>query len=428
MLTHLTLKNFKCWEQAEIDFGSITAFFGANSSGKTSILQFLLLLKQTATIADPAIPLFLGDRESPVELGTFQDIIFNHETDRSLEWQLGWQSTHSNIGDITHQSVIRWQDSMVVEEMMYTTEKFKIRLKRVNDEYQLESKPALKRSPGRPPQLKSLIKCYGFPEQVRTYYKNTDFISEIELDFINLLKRIYYLGPLREYPQRQYVWAGAMPTDVGFRGERTIDALLASRESVGGTKQGSKKKTVETAVAKRLKEMGLIHDFSIRPVASGSRIYEVKVSRTAGSTKVALTDVGFGISQVLPVLTLCYYVPEGSILILEQPEIHLHPAVQSGLADVLIDAVKTRRLQIILESHSEHLLTRLQRRIAEEVIHTDQVRIYFCELRDDRAHLTPLQISLFGEIINWPEDFFGDRLGEMIAMHQKIVERKTNEK
>lgn len=317
---------------------------------------------------------------------------------------------------------------MVVEEMMYTTEKFKIGLKRVNDEYQLESEPALKGSPGRPPQLKSLIKCYGFPEQVRTYYKNTDFISEIELDFINLLKRIYYLGPLREYPQRQYVWAGAMPTDVGFRGERTIDALLASRESVGGTKQGSKKKTVETAVAKRLKEMGLIHDFSIRPVASGSRIYEVKVSRTAGSTKVALTDVGFGISQVLPVLTLCYYVPEGSILILEQPEIHLHPAVQSGLADVLIDAVKTRRLQIILESHSEHLLTRLQRRIAEEVIHTDQVRIYFCELRDDRAHLTPLHISLFGEIINWPEDFFGDRLGEMIAMHQKIVERKKNEK
>jgi predicted ATPase len=68
------------------------------------------------------------------------------------------------------------------------------------------------------------------------------------------------------------------------------------------------------------------------------------------------------------VLVLCYYVPEGSILILEQPEIHLHPSVQTGLADVFIDAVKTRKVQIILESHSEYLLRRLQRRIAEEKV------------------------------------------------------------
>ena len=63
---------------------------------------------------------------------------------------------------------------------------------------------------------------------------------------------------------------------------------------------------------------------------------------------VTSTDVGFGVSQILPVITLCYYAPPGSILLLEQPEIHLHPSVQAGLADVFIDAIKTRGIQIIL--------------------------------------------------------------------------------
>ena len=94
------------------------------------------------------------------------------------------------------------------------------------------------------------------------------------------------------------------------------------------------------------------------------RITNFSSNSTKTVPDVRLTDVGFGVSQVLPVLILCSYAPEGSILILEHPEAHLHPKVQSELADVLIDVVKNRNVQIILESHSEHLLLRLMRRIA----------------------------------------------------------------
>ena len=72
--------------------------------------------------------------------------------------------------------------------------------------------------------------------------------------------------------------------------------------------------------------------------------YEFLVRKYKGGPEVRLTDVGFGVSQVLPVLVLCYYVPEGSILILEQPEAHLHPKVQSELADLLIEVVKNRTI------------------------------------------------------------------------------------
>jgi predicted ATPase len=140
--------------------------------------------------------------------------------------------------------------------------------------------------------------------------------------------------------------------------------------------------------------------------------------------------VGFGVSQILPVLVLCYYVPEGSTLILEQPEIHLHPAVQAGLADVFIDAIKTRKIQIIVESHSEHLLRRLQRRVAEEsesLSNTD-IAIYFCATgQDGTSQLTTLNLDPFGNITNWPPGFFGDEMGDLVAMTEAAMKRQLTQ-
>jgi predicted ATPase len=98
--------------------------------------------------------------------------------------------------------------------------------------------------------------------------------------------------------------------------------------------------------------------------------------------------------------------------------------VQSGLADVLVDAAKTRNLQIIVESHSEHLLRRLQRRIAEEKLDPSLVGLYFCSLEGGESILTPLELDEFGNIRNWPEDFFGDEFGELNATARAALERK----
>jgi predicted ATPase len=124
---------------------------------------------------------------------------------------------------------------------------------------------------------------------------------------------------------------------------------------------------------------------------------------------------------------LCYYVPEGSIILLEQPEIHLHPSVQAGLADVFIDAMKTRNVQIVLESHSEHLLRRLQRRVAEETIKPADAALYFCRATDDGSQLTGLDVDLYGSIRNWPKDFFGDEFGEMAAITKATMRRKKGQ-
>ena len=137
-------------------------------------------------------------------------------------------------------------------------------------------------------------------------------------------------------------------------------------------------------IAAWLKDLGVIQDFSVRPVAVGRKEYEVLVKTHAKAPQVKITDVGFGISQVLPALVQAFYCPPHSTVWMEQPEIHLHPQVQAELADVFISATqarengKARDVQLIVESHSEHFLNRLQRRVAEGVVQPEDVAVYFC--------------------------------------------------
>ncbi|MCE7910115.1 MAG: DUF3696 domain-containing protein, partial [Candidatus Omnitrophica bacterium COP1] len=281
------------------------------------------------------------------------------------------------------------------------------------------------RNTGRAWKLPPPSKCYGFPDQVRAYYQNAAFLSDLELEFEKLCGSIFYLGPLRDYPKRQYSWAGTRPVDMGRRGERVVDAILAAREQGKFISPGHKKKrmSLDMRVAQWLKDLELIDQFEVRPVTPGGKLFQVWVRRNSSATEVLITDVGFGVSQILPVITLCYYAPEGSTLLLEQPEIHLHPSVQSGLADIFIDAMKTRNIQIIIESHSEHLLRRLQRRVAEEKLKQGETSLYFCSTEKGESKLRPLELNLFGQIENWPPDFFGKEFDEIAATSKAVLKR-----
>lgn len=459
MLTQLIIKDFKSWrDSGKIRMAPVTALFGPNSSGKTSLLQLLLMLKQTAESPDRKQVLNLGDDRSLVELGTFQEILFAHDLKSKLEWDLEWtMPTRLEIKDPTKKreflfqsdsigfsACIGWQGNgdkgfgrAEVGRMVYRFCGSEFGM--IPDpfgkaaEYELLVNPPtfkFTRTPGRPWKLPPPIKSYGFPDQVRGYYQNAGFLSDFELQFEELFNRMYYLGPLRDYPKRQYAWAGAQPADMGRRGEKVVDALLASREaghsiSLG---RGRRRLTLEERVAKWLKDLGLIESFIVRPITSDGKLFQVWVRRRANAAEVLITDVGFGVSQILPVITLCYYAPEGSTILLEQPEIHLHPSVQAGLADVFVDAVRTREIQIILESHSEHLLRRLQRRMAEDKLKTENAALYFCETAKGESRLTPLDLDLFGTIRNWPEGFFGDEYNEIAKTQEAILKRMQRQR
>jgi predicted ATPase len=124
------------------------------------------------------------------------------------------------------------------------------------------------------------------------------------------------------------------------------------------------------------------------------------------------------------VLVQSYYAPAGSTVIFEQPEIHLHPKVAADLADVLIDASEACDVQFIVESHSEHFLQRLQRRIAEERTNETKVALYACDVVEGASTIADLEVDLFGNIRNWPKDFFGDPVGDAAARAKATIARK----
>jgi len=451
MITKLRAQNFKSWKDTgDLHLAPLTGLFGINSSGKTSILQMLLMLKQTVESPDRNRVLHFGDERSLVDLGTFSDVLYAHQTDAPLQLGLSWklpetlrvtnpevprQGLYATDDLAFHTEIHEEEDNRIlVERFRYTfdTHKFGMQRKDTNkkkEQYDLITGdyPA-KRTRGRAWQLPPPVKCYGFPDEASGYYQNTGFLSDFVLAFENLFSRITYLGPLREYPQRSYIWAGERPQDVGQRGEKAIAALLAARAEGLTSPRLVKKRRFRKPIEKRilgwLQEMELIYSFSLEQIAENRKDYEFRVKKSRSSSEVLITDVGFGVSQLLPVLVLCYYAPEHSTIILEQPEIHLHPSVQAGLADVFIDVVKERNVQIILESHSEHLLRRLQRRIAEERISADKTALYFCRIKDGTSAIELLDVDEYGNIKNWPKDFFGDETGELMAKTTAEMKRR----
>ena len=452
MLDKLRVQNFKGWKDTgEIKMAPITLFFGTNSSGKSSIGQFLMMLKQTIELPDRKTVFYAGGQNSAVQLGSYREMIFCRDQRNQITFDYEWSLPETltikdslseesyNANSIRFFGTVGLKNKAIqVLDFNYILSKennkslsIGLTRKRGKYEYKLSAEPNfLLRRRQRPWDIKNIIRFYGFPDEVSRYYQNADFVQDINLEHERLFSSISYLGPLRNEAKRLYTWGGGAPESVGFSGREAVAALLAARKRKISPGKRRQAKLFEEVIASQLKKMGLIKNFQIKAIASKRQEYEVKV-RTQGSDEwVDLPDVGFGVSQVLPVLVQCFYAPPGSIIIMEQPEIHLHPSAQSALADVMIDVInsrengKSRNIQLIIETHSEHFLRRLQRRIAEGDIPEKKVAAYFANTSKTPANLDPLQLNKYGNILNWPEGFFGDEMGDIVAQAEAALEKQ----
>ncbi len=458
MIKQLRIQNFKAWKDTgAIRMAPISLFFGVNSSGKSSIGQFLMMLKQTIESPDRKAVFNSGGKNSAIQLGSYQEMVFHRDPKNKIAFEYLWSLPDVlSFKDPVSGSIFSGNELDFMAEVevsdsikhLLQVKQFKYRLfdgekqslsvglskKSDKREYSASSEQfMLIRKKMRAWALKDVVRFYGFPDEVVAYYQNAEFVQELNLEQEKLFKSIYYLGPLRTKADRLYTWAGITPESVGFAGESTVAAILAARERRISLGYRKPTKPLEEIVALKLVEMGLIEEFKVNQISEQRQEYEVKV-RTKGSKDwVDLPDVGFGISQVLPVLVQCFYAPLGSIILMEQPEIHLHPSAQSALADVMIDVINSkengadRNIQVIIETHSEHFLRRLQRRIAEDVIAQDKVTAYFANIAQTPFTLEPLQIDIFGSIMNWPENFFGDEMTDITEQAKAAMRKRMQQ-
>ena len=454
MINRLRIQNFKAWKDtSEFDLKPITLFFGSNSSGKSSLIHFLLMLKLTAESSVRDAVFQTGGPDSPLDLGNFSDLLHRRDVRNALEFALDW-TPHEKRGlphgflDEKGTPQLRLESKMrfhgeasvacpTVEKLTYAASRDAhssayVRMERKpSGHYSATAAPeALEPRHGKRILLSTPpTKFYGFPDDFTLEFKNADYVRALNFAVEQLASRILYLGPIRKRPSRLYHWSETKQHSVGYEGEMTVGALLANANRGFSMSADGPLTPMHHHVAAALQAMGLIHSFKVDALNTSLRLYEVKVKTHETATEVNLPDVGFGISQVLPVLVQCFSAPENSILLIEQPELHLHPKAQAGLANVLASVVRgfengrPRNIQLIIETHSEHLLRRFQRLIAEDRVNQDQVACYNVQQQDGQSHMDPLSVTDQGYIQNWPQDFFGDTMGEVLA-HRRAAMRK----
>ena len=218
------------------------------------------------------------------------------------------------------------------------------------------------------------------------------------------LKAFFPMGPFRRPPERWYIFTGTSPQDVGYRGDLLPDLLFRRPELVKETNEW-------------LKRLNMGYELEVKPVGTDSSdLFELRLIDTRRNERVnvALSDVGFGISQLLPFVVQSL-VSEKQIISIEQPEVHVHPRLQADLGDLLAAAIKEpRQNRFIVETHSEHLILRLQRLVRKKAIKPEDVSVIYVSRGPEGAKAERLRLDEEGDFIDeWPNGFFLERLREL---------------
>lgn len=276
----------------------------------------------------------------------------------------------------------------------------------------------------------------GSEKEIRTVHiplKSVFYLNNYLATYFS--RSIKYLGPLRSEPQAVYTSLGHTdPNHVGLKGEYTAAALHINKDKsisypspiLKDNENFSfiiKQSSLHEACREWLEYLGVVVDYRTRD--RGKLGYEIYVKTHKDGHWQDLTHVGVGVSQVLPIVLMFLLSQTDDFLIFEQPELHLHPKIQSRLCD-FFTAMSSNNRQCLIETHSEYLITRLRLRIAQSRDDSliKKSSVFFVRKVNGLSNFTNVNITKYGVIPDWPEDFF-DQTDEEI---QKLLIEATLKK
>lgn len=463
--TAIKLENFKRFNNEKIDISkNITLLLGPNSSGKSSLIKSLLALKQTFYSSNEHE--VLSTHGEFVDLGVFKDFVYKHDTKKVIKIGVEFDTDGNSL-----LFFLNLKGKVAIDfSFIHDTISEQARLKEINISFvngtelihlMTLSKKATRNSfllKYNDNVLETLLKrlevskgvSESFSNGITLYHhekfrfstkekNNSDdeksYLSDIPtqffLSFINdfsnrIQDELFYLGPLRKSPARSYTKTSHNKY-VGPNGEHTPSILAdLERRSKKVTRGESQIKesyesfisALETLFPNREVKIRLIEELVKVNIQKNNNDSVVK----SNSESDVLSDVGFGFSQIFPVLVQACVMPSGTTLIIEQPELHLHPMAQASLAKVIAKLSRAGK-RFIIETHSEHFLRGLQLEVSENKLNSsngiprDQLKILYVPEAPEK--IKTMEINEWGEIeTEWPSGFFDEAYKLAFALMQ----------
>lgn len=367
MLTQLELDHFKCFEHIKLTVGQLTLLSGPNASGKSSLLQALGLLHQTIREHEWSTRLHLNGEG--FQLGTVADIVDKVSGRQSF-----------GIGLVFAGESITWRfDAVDRRDMSAAVSLIKVGTKQTK-----------------------------FPKTLRFLLPSRAENEHHEL--ATRLKRLTYLTAERVGPRDVYPLEDPAFTQVvGPRGESAVSLLYWGRDERvldALVLQGTPPKRLHQVEA-RMKEFFPNCSLSLLPVPQANGV-------TLGLRTSDATDfhrpihVGFGLTQVLPIIVAALSAERNDMLLIENPEVHLHPAGQ-GKMGIFLALVAAAGIQVFAETHSDHVLNGIRMAVRKGILSPDKVAVHFFRPRDaEKEQIVSPKIDRHGKVDQWPAGFFDE--------------------
>lgn len=420
----ISVRGFKCLaEESRIEIRPLTILAGVNSSGKSSIMQPLLLMKQTLEASyDPGPLLLNGPNVKLTSVDQFVPRARVNLDTRSLSVQVATDLTY-NITFSTSSG-----RKIEISEMRIETKGNRV----------LHLTPG-SRGPALYAELSQFLSDQWplVPSETIATYRDRCFLSVTSespngddsfptMKFSSFpthdLTRMIHIPGLRGNPERAYERTAAGPTFPGTF-EKYVASIIADWVDNNDDRP--------IRLGKMLGQLGLTQEISVRHLNEAQ--LEVRVGRLSevnsrGKDLVNVADVGFGVSQVLPVLVALLVADEGQLVYVEQPELHLHPRAQHLLARIMVDAAK-RGVRLVAETHSALLLLQVRTLLAQGEIDPDLVRLHWFarDPGNGKTSIDTANLDKDGAFGGWPEDFGDVELMAEGAYLDAVEERRRDD-
>jgi predicted ATPase len=245
--------------------------------------------------------------------------------------------------------------------------------------------------------------------------------------------KIRYLGPIRADPQEIQRFAPSSELDdVGAKGQYAAAVYDANHNAriryYNPLREQVEQDTLKVALDTWAGYLGVANEIKIQEAGQSGVSWQV--IHMAGHKALPLTTVGVGVSQILPILVMGLLAPNDTLLLVEQPELHLHPSVQARLGDFFMGLAKCGK-QCLIETHSENLVSQLRYHIVQAggQEHSDCLVYFVDQDEQGAARFNPIEISPQGNILNWPDGFFDETMlqeDRITAASLKKRAKKTN--